>query len=57
MRVNITVEYAGQSLTFQEVELDNHRLLQHETIRECVVDDFYSNFNIIVVDTLIGKEL
>ena len=57
MKVDITIEYAGQTLTFKEVELDNHRLLQHETIYEGVVDDFYSNFNIIVVDTLIGKEL
>ena len=57
MKINITIEYAGQILTFKEVEFDNHRLLQYETIRECVVDDFYSNFNIIVVDTLIGKEL
>jgi len=57
MKVDITIEYAGQSLTFEKVEFDDHRLLQFETIHEAVVEDFYSNFDMTIIDVVTGKEL
>ena len=58
MKVNIKISYNNEEHTFENVELDNHRLLQFETIHEAAVDDFYSNFSIDeIIDVVTGKEL
>jgi hypothetical protein len=56
MKFNIMVGYAGQKLEFKNVEFDGKELELHESVREAVVDDFYSNFDLEITDAETGME-
>ena len=56
MKVNITIEYHGQSKTFEGIEIDDEKLVDEsyklgvETNNEIITEDFYNWFMVTDID-------
>ena len=57
MKLEITIIYAGQELKFEGVEFSPSEIELHGgDVRETVVEDFYANFSLNIVEPLSGME-